>query len=245
MSSPAAEAAADALQTDSNAEQSPEGYTVFVVLRKDPARPDDLDGHDVPRFVEELDGVIALVEDEDVTVRGIYDVSGLRADGDVMLWLHGPTAEGLQWGIRQLRRARLFRALLPTWNAMGVHRDAEFNKAHVPGFLRGVEPKQWLTVYPFVRSYEWYLLAPEERGRMLAEHGRKGAAFRGVIANTVASFSLGDYEWLLPLESDELTDLVDLMRDLRATDARRHVREEVPFYTGRRVTTAELVEVLQ
>ncbi|MFE6253863.1 hydrogen peroxide-dependent heme synthase [Agromyces sp. NPDC057865] len=245
MSSPAAEAAADALQTDSTAEQSPEGYTVFVVLRKDPARPDDLDGHDVPRFVEELDGVIALVEDEDVTVRGIYDVSGLRADADVMLWLHGPTAEGLQWGIRQLRRSRLFRALLPTWNAMGVHRDAEFNKAHVPGFLRGLEPKQWLTVYPFVRSYEWYLLAPEERGRMLAEHGRKGAAFRGVIANTVASFSLGDYEWLLPLEADELTDLVDLMRDLRATDARRHVREEVPFYTGRRVTTAELVEVLQ
>ena len=245
MSSPAAEAAADALQTDSTAEQSPEGYTVFAVFRKDPARPDDLDGHDVPRFVRELDDMIGLVEDEDVTVRGIYDVSGLRADADVMLWLHGPTAEGLQWALRELRRARLFRALLPTWNAMGVHRDAEFNKSHVPGFLRGVEPKAWLTVYPFVRSYDWYLLAPEERGRMLAEHGRKGAAFRGVIANTVSSFALGDYEWLLPLESDELTDLVDLMRDLRATDARRHVREEVPFYTGRRISTAELVEVVQ
>jgi chlorite dismutase len=245
MSSPAAEAAADALQTDSDAEQSPEGYTVFAVFRKDPARPDDLDGHDVPRFVDELDGMIAIVEDEGVTLRGIYDVSGLRADADVMLWLHGPTAEGLQWALRELRRSRLFRAMLPTWNAMGVHRDAEFNKAHVPGFLRGIEPKAWLTVYPFVRSYEWYLLPPEERGRMLGEHGRKGAAFTGVIANTVASFALGDYEWLLPLESDELTDLVDLMRDLRATDARRHVREEVPFYTGRRVSTAELVEVLQ
>ena len=245
MSSPAAEAAADALQTESNAEQTPEGYTVFAVFRRDPARPDDLDGHDVPRFVDELDGVIATVEDEGVTLRGIYDVSGLRADADVMLWLHGPTAEGLQWAIRQMRRSRLFRALLPTWNAMGVHRDAEFNRAHVPGFLRGVEPKGWLTVYPFVRSYEWYLLPPEERGRMLAEHGRKGAAFTRVVANTVASFSLGDYEWLLPLEADDLTDLVDLMRDLRATDARRHVREEVPFYTGRRITTAELVEVVQ
>ena len=53
-----------------------------------------------------------------------------------MVWLHGPTAEGLQWALRELRRARLFRVLLPTWNAMGVHRDAEFNKAHVPGFLR-------------------------------------------------------------------------------------------------------------
>ena len=245
MSSPAADGAADARPTESAAEQSYEGYTLFAVLRKDPARPDDLDGHDVPRFVDELDGVINLVEDEGVTVRGIYDVSGLRADADVMLWLHGPTAEGLQWALRELRRARLLRALLPTWNAMGVHRDAEFNKAHVPGFLRGVEPKSWLTIYPFVRSYEWYLLPPEERGRMLAEHGRKGAAFRGVIANTVSAFSLGDYEWLLPLEADELTDLVDLMRDLRATDARRHVRDELPFYTGRRISTAELVEVLQ
>ena len=245
MSSPAAEAAADALMTETDAEQSPEGYTVFAVLRKDPSRPDDLDGHDVPRFVDELDGVISLVEDEDVTLRGIYDVSGLRADADVMLWLHGPTAEGLQWALRELKRTRLLRALLPTWNAMGVHRDAEFNKSHVPGFLRGEEPRSWLTVYPFVRSYEWYLLPPEERGRMLAEHGRKGAAFRGAVANTVSAFALGDYEWLLPIESDELLDLVDMMRDLRATDARRHVREEVPFYTGRRISTAELVEVLQ
>jgi chlorite dismutase len=245
MSSPAAEAAADALQALSDAAQSPEGYTVFAVFRKDPARPDDLDGHDVPSFVRELDDLIDLVENEGVVLRGIYDMSGLRADADVMLWLHGPTAEGLQWALRELRRARLFRALLPTWNAMGVHREAEFNRQHVPGFLRGVGPKAWLTVYPFVRSYEWYLLPPEERGRMLAEHGRKGAAFRGVVANTVASFSLGDYEWLLPLEADDLIDLVDLMRDLRATDARRHVREEVPFYTGRRVSTAELVEVLQ
>jgi chlorite dismutase len=245
MSSPAAEAAADALQNPSDAEQSPEGYTVFAVFRKDPARPDDLDGHDVPRFVREIDGTISLVENEGVTLRGIYDVSGLRADADVMLWLHGPTAEGLQWALRELRRTRLLRAVLPTWNAMGVHRDAEFNKAHVPGFLRGIEPKSWLTIYPFVRSYEWYLLPPEERSRMLAEHGRKGAAFRGAIANTVSAFALGDYEWLLPIESDELTELVDLMRDLRATDARMHVREEVPFYTGRRISTAELVEVLQ
>ncbi|GAA1840020.1 hydrogen peroxide-dependent heme synthase [Agromyces salentinus] len=245
MSSPAAEAAADALQTESDAEQSPVGYTVFAVLRRDPARPDDLDGHDVPRFVDELDGIISLVEDEGVTLRGIYDVSGLRADADVMLWLHGDTAEGLQWALRELRRARLLRSLLPTWNAMGVHRDAEFNKAHVPGFLRGIEPKDWLTIYPFVRSYDWYLLDPGERGRMLAEHGRKGAAFRGVVANTVSAFALGDYEWLLPMEADELTDLVDMMRELRATDARRHVRDELPFYTGRRISTAELVEVLQ
>lgn len=226
-------------------EETTNGFTLWAVLRRDPARPDDLDGTDVPRAVKELEGVIADLELHNVTTRGLYDVSGMRSDADLMIWIHGPEAQTLQWALRQLRRTQLIKALLPTWNAMGVHRDAEFNKAHVPGFLRGKEAKEWLTVYPFVRSYEWYLLPDEERSKMLADHGRKGAAFRSVIANTVASFALGDYEWILPLESDELTDLVDLMRDLRQTNARRHVREEVPFFTGRRIAPAELVEVLQ
>jgi chlorite dismutase len=235
-----------ATPADSSApEETTNGFTLWAVLRRDPARPDDLDGTDVPRAVQELEGVIADLELQDVTTRGLYDVSGLRADADVMIWIHGPEAQTLQWALRQLRRTRLLKALLPTWNAMGVHREAEFNKSHVPGFLRGIDAKEWLTVYPFVRSYEWYLLPDEDRSRMLSEHGRKGAAFRSVLANTVASFALGDYEWILPLESDELTDLVDLMRDLRQTDARRHVREEVPFFTGRRIEPAELVEVLQ
>jgi len=243
MSTPAAAPAeSSAPETPSD---NPSGFTLWAVLRRDPARPDDLDGTDVPAAVQELEGVIADIELQGVTTRGLYDVSGLRADADIMIWLHGPEADTLQWGLRQLRRTRLLKALLPTWNAMAVHRDAEFNKAHVPGFLRGVEPKAWLCVYPFVRSYEWYLLPDEERSKMLADHGRKGAAFRQVIANTVASFALGDYEWILPMEADELTDLVDMMRELRYTEARRHVREEVPFFTGRRVEPAEVVEVLQ
>lgn len=250
MTHPAAGEAVDTTQPATHTESdapvaSPQGFTLFTVLRKDPRNPDDLDGHDVPHAVNELDDVVALVEAEGVTVRGFYDVSGLRADADLMIWTHAAEAESLQWANRELRRSRLLKSLLPTWNAMGVHRDAEFNKSHVPGFLRGVPPKGWLTVYPFVRSYEWYLLPEAERSKMLADHGRKGASFRGAIANTVSSFALGDYEWLLPIESDELTELVDLMRELRNTEARRHVREEVPFYTGRRITTAELVEVLQ
>ncbi|MFE4468432.1 hydrogen peroxide-dependent heme synthase [Leifsonia sp. NPDC056824] len=244
MSTPAA-VPAESTAPEDTAPESPSGFTLWAVLRRDPARPDDLDGTDVPKAVQELEGVIADIELQGVVTRGLYDVSGLKADADIMIWLHGPEAEALQWGLRQLRRTRLFKTLLPTWNAMGVHRDAEFNRQHVPGFLRGKEPKGWLCVYPFVRSYEWYLLPDEDRSKMLAEHGRKGAAFRGVLANTVAAFALGDYEWILPLEADELTDLVDVMRDLRYTEARRHVREEVPFYTGRRIQPAEVVEVLQ
>lgn len=214
-------------------------YTVYVVLRRDPQLPASGGG---------VQKAVADVTATGVTVRGIYDVSGLRADADIMLWLHGETVDGLQAAIRTLRRSALLSTLLPTWNAMGVHVQAEFSRSHAPAFMLGKEPKGWLCVYPFVRSYEWYLLPEEERREMLAEHGRKGSAFTGVLANTVASFALGDYEWLLGLESDNPLDLVDMMRDLRYTEARRHVREEVPFFTGRRLADdaldAEILEVL-
>lgn len=196
-----------------------------------------------------LEQELAALEAEGITARGIYDVSGMRADADIMVWLHGTPGAGtgpeaLQAAVRRVRRSSELSGTTLVWSAMGVHRDAEFNKSHVPGFLRGVEPKRWVTVYPFNRSYDWYLLPAEDRSRMLAEHGRAGAAFRGVIANTVSAFALGDFEWILPLESDELVELVDMMRELRAVEARLHVRDEVPFFTGRRIAVDEIEEVL-
>ncbi|MBK5238013.1 MAG: chlorite dismutase family protein [Actinomycetales bacterium] len=230
------------------------GYTLFAILSAEQARmsgatlatsPGAAVDSAVSTYVAELEKLIVSLEESGVITRGLYDVSGMRADADIMIWLHGSDPAGLQQALRDLRRTALLSPLELVWSAMGVHRDAEFNKSHVPGFLRGVEPKGWLCLYPFVRSYEWYLLPEEERSAMLAQHGRAGAAFRGVTANTVSAFALGDFEWLLPLESDDLIDLVDLMRDLRNTDARRHVREEIPFYTGRRITALEVAEVVR
>ncbi len=221
------------------AAENPSGFALFAVWRRNPDAPI------VDTDATELENIVGYVEDAGVTVRGFYDVSGLKADADLMVWLHGDTAEDLQKALRRLRRTELLRTLLPVWNVMGMHRDAEFNRAHVPGFLRGIEPKEWLCLYPFVRTPEWYLAPEEERRAMLADHGRKGAAFTGVLANTIAAFALGDYEWLLPLEADDVTELVDLMRDLRYTEARRFVKEEVPFYTGRRLRLDEIADVLQ
>ena len=76
---------------------------------------------------------------------------------------------------------------------------------------------------------------------MLADHGMQARSYPDVRANTVPAFALGDYEWILAFEADELPRIVDLMRHLRASDARRHVREEVPFYTGSRLSPAEML----
>jgi peroxiredoxin len=184
-------------------------YTMWSVFRL--ARP--LGDDQRSAAADEVAALIDELAGKDVVVRGVYDVAGLRADADLMVWWHSSTAEALQEAYTRLRRTTLGRHLEPVWSQMALHRPAEFNRSHIPAFLADEEPRRYVSVYPFVRSYEWYLLPDEERRAMLAEHG-------------------------------QMARIVDLMRELRASTARRHVREEVPFYTGIRKPVAEIVHDL-
>nr|WP_093171456.1 hydrogen peroxide-dependent heme synthase [Sinosporangium album] len=192
----------------------------------------------------EVDELLAQVAEKDVVTRGVYDVAGFRGDADYMFWWHAATPEALQEVYTRFRRTRLGRLSEPVWSAMALHRPAEFNKSHIPAFLAEEEPRAYVSVYPFVRSLEWYLLDDADRRRMLAEHGMMARDYPDVRANTVACFSLNDYEWMLAFEADELHRIVDLMRTLRGAEARRHTREETPFYTGARKPVSELVASL-
>jgi len=194
-----------------------------------------------PELAAEVEALFAELAAGDVTVRGSYDVSALRADAELMIWWHAETAEQLQQAYSRFRRTRLGGHLTPVWSVMALHRPAEFNKSHIPAFLAEEESRRYVCVYPFVRSYEWYLLEDRERRALLAEHGKMARDYPDVRANTVASFALNDFEWILAFEADELHRIVDLMRHLRGSETRRHVREEVPFFTGPRVPVAELV----
>jgi peroxiredoxin len=183
----------------------------------------------------------AALESTGATVRGTYTTTGYRAEADLLVWLVGPTADGLQDALSAFRRTALGRTLDVFWSAIGVHREAEFSKDHTPAFMRGASPRGYVCVYPFVRSYDWYLLPAHARAQMLAEHGRMGSEHPEVLANTISAFALGDYEWLLAFEADDLVPIVDLMRRLRAAEARRYTREELPFLTGRRRPLADAV----
>ena len=214
-------------------------YTMWSVFRLERVLGDA----DRQAEAAEVDELIAKLGVDDVVVRGTYDVSGLRADADLMIWWHAPTSEALQAAYNAFRRTALGSRMAPVWSQLAIHRPAEFNRSHIPAFMAEEETHPYLCVYPFVRSYEWYLLPDEERRDMLREHGMQARDYADVRANTVASFALGDYEWILAFEADELHRIVDLMRELRASRARRHVREEIPFYTGRAHTVGELTSL--
>lgn len=212
-------------------------YTTYAVFARRQSAPEGV--------AAATRALIDALTGSGVTTRGLYDVHGMPADADVLVWLHGSSPSDLQEAERRFQREALGGTAELVWSGFGVHRQAEFSREHAPAFLRGIAPKRWLTVYPFVRSYEWYVLPEDERRKMLADHGRMGRDYPQVSSNTVAAFALGDYEWLLALEADDLVDLTDLMRHLRATEARRHVRVEIPFYTGHRIEPADLPRVLR
>lgn len=212
-------------------------YSMHSVFRAEQGKlPEDR-----AQVAAEAQQYLESLEQKHVTVRGVYDVSGLRADADYMVWWHAERIEDLQAAYAGLRRTALGRASVPVWSQASLHRPAEFNKSHIPAFIAGEEPRAFICVYPFVRSHDWYLLPDEERRRMLVEHGQKAREYPDVRANTVPAFGLGNYEWILSFEADEMHRIVELMWLMRYTDARKHVHVETPFYSGARLPISDIV----
>jgi hydrogen peroxide-dependent heme synthase len=199
---------------------------------------------------ERLDKVLGAAEVEllfqkasdSVQVRGVYSTTGFTAAADVMFWFTSSSVDRIQDLLVELRRTELGRMLEPVDTFLGVVQPAEFAKDHQPAFVKGAEPKKYMTVYPFVRTPEWYLLEPKERGSLLREHGEAGREFPDVLANTTSAFGLGDFEWILCFEADGPERIVELIRRLRATEARRYTKVEIPFYTGIRKELSAVIE---
>jgi hydrogen peroxide-dependent heme synthase len=187
-------------------------------------------GLDLDDSAQEVENL--LKEWDGVSVRGAYSTVGFRADTDLMLWLVASSPDVLQDALVGFGRTRAGRELDRSWTFMGAVKPAEFTADHAPAFVKGEPPKRYLCAYPFVRTPEWYLLPPEERAGLLREHGEIGREFPDVLANTTSAFGMNDWEWILAFEADELDRIVDCIRRLRAAEARRFTKEEVPFVTG-------------
>lgn len=216
-------------------------YPVFLAspeLREELAEPEDL--RDAVQEIENL----YKAWDGRVDVRGTYSTVGFRADADLMLWLVGRSPQDVQRFLVEFRRTRAGGFMDLSWTFMGVVRPAEFTPDHQPAFVTGAPPETFLSVYPFVRTPEWYLLPSDERAEMLREHGMLGREFPEVLANTTSGFGLGDWEWILAFEAGRAELLVDVIRALRNTKARRYTKEEVPFVTGIRKSVADALDDL-
>lgn len=90
---------------------------------------------------------------------------------------------------------------------------------------------KYLFVYPFVKTREWYRMAPEERWRVMQEHIAVGREYPQIELNTSYSFGLDDQEFVVAFETDEPADFLDLVQRLRTTDASAYTKRDTPTFT--------------
>ena len=203
-----------------------------------------------------------------LVLRGAYSMVGLRADADLLLWLYGPDLTLGQELAAALRRPTLGAQLDWPYAYTGVATPAQYDPTHSAAFVQGVPPRRYLSVYPFVKTAEWYLLSFEERRALMAEHGEVGRRFSvpravlaalasgdsqrdssvavaepatggGVLTNTIHSFGLGDQEFVVAFESDDAHEMVRMVEALRATAVRRYTKADTPIFLGVRKPEAE------
>lgn len=217
-------------------------YAYYPVFRATP----ELRERNASFFSDQTDEVAALFDkfSDRVSVRGTYLAAGLRPDTDLLFWWVGSSADDHQELLVEFRRTPLGRGLELTHAFLGVTRPAEFNPDHLPAFLSGKEPRKYITVYPFVRTEDWYLMPAEERSKLLRDHGQMGREFPDVLPNTTSAFGISDWEWILAFEADDLARIVDCIRRLREAEARRYTKLDIPFIVGIRGELREVIERL-
>jgi len=246
---------------------APSTYAAYWLFRLDPAfrrLPDDAQRAAKAEYLTALESL-----PEGVELRGTYSLVGLRDDADLMFWVVGTDLDAVQRLAVTLRHTALGAYLTATATYIGVVTPARYDPGHLPAFMLGVQPKKFISVYPFVKTADWYLLPYEKRRELMAEHGyvgRKYAVSRealrpaadgeesgartatavaeapvggGVLANTVDAFGLGDYEFILANESDDPAEICRMMESLRAVEVRRYTKLDVPIFLGRRRDPAE------
>jgi chlorite dismutase len=167
-----------------------------------------------------------------VQVRGVYATSGLSPEVDLIVWVVGDSAESLHNLAVELNRTPLGRGLDVKRVYLGMASGSQYDPTHSPAFLQGKPPKKYLSVYPFGKTPDWFLLPFERRRELMKVHGEMGDKFPTIQTNTVSSFGIADQEWIVALEDDDPAILVDMVQYLRGAEVRRWTRVDTPIYFG-------------
>jgi len=178
-----------------------------------------------------------------------YSLVGLRTNAEFMIWRIGYHLDPIQDLTARLNRTRLGRYLETTQSFLSMTKRSMYidkdNPEHVEDRLHIVPGQsRYLFVYPFVKTREWYSKPPEARQEMMDEHIRIGSKYRSVKLHTTYSFGLDDQEFVVAFETDEPSDFLDLVQELRETKASSFTLRDTPMFTCRQRTLAECVEAI-
>jgi len=178
-----------------------------------------------------------------------YSTIGLRTNTDFMIWRIGYELEPFQEMTASLNRTEMMKYLEPTQSFLSMTKRSMYidkdNPDHVEDRLHIVPGKSdYLFVYPFVKTREWYSRSPEQRQEMMDEHIRIGTKYRSVKLHTTYSFGLDDQEFVVAFETDYPADFLDLVQELRETKASSFTLRDTPMFTCHRRSLGECLDAL-
>jgi chlorite dismutase len=177
---------------------------------------------------------------------GLY---GVRSDCDFMLWQATYDIEDLRVLSSKIRRSAMgpylteSRAFL-SMTKRSVYVGKNARGAHDPRLVITPDDRKYLFVYPFVKTRPWYALPLEDRKRMMNEHIRVGLKYPSVSLNTTYSFGLDDQEFVVAFETDQLADFLDLVQELRETEASQYTLRDTPMFTCVAQPLGEILEAI-
>ena len=167
-----------------------------------------------------------------------FSTIGTRADCDFMLWKAAHEVEIFNRIEGELNQtalgpyldrpysylAALRRSVYLPEGAHGDHRHGTATEVNAAG-------GKYLFVYPFVKQRAWYSQSKAERQRMMEEHFQIGARYPEFHVNTAYSFGLDDQEFVVSFEGDDPHRFVDLVMELRDTEASSYTERDTPIFT--------------
>jgi chlorite dismutase len=178
-----------------------------------------------------------------------YSTIGLRTNVDFMIWRIGYELEPIQAMTARLNKTNMAKYIEPAQSFLSMTKRSMYidkdNPEHVEDRLHIIPGKsEYLFVYPFVKTREWYSRPAEQRQEMMDEHIRIGSKYRSVKLHTTYSFGLDDQEFVVAFETDHPADFLDLVQELRETQASSYTLRDTPMFTCRQRTVSECLEAL-
>ncbi len=182
---------------------------------------------------------------EGVVVRGVYSSLGLSADVDFIVWAHAPRLDSLQRLAFAIDQTSIGAHLTLKKSYIGIGGMSQYDPTHGPAFVKGLPAKRYLSVYPFSKTPEWFLIDYKERQRLMIEHGEMGREFPDILTNTVNSFGIQDQEFVVALEDDDPEQIIKMVQRLRAAEVRKWTALDTPIFLGDRKPAADVLADLQ
>jgi len=178
-----------------------------------------------------------------------YSTVGLRTNADFMIWRIGSALDPIQEMTGRLNQTSMARYIEPTLSFLSMTKRSMYIEKDGPEQAEDrvhVVPGQadYLFVCPLQRTREWYARPQEQRQEMMDENLRIGSKYRSVKLHTTYSFGLDDQEFVVAFETNNPSEFLDLIQELRETKASCFTLRDTPMFTCRRRSMVECLDAL-